>query len=140
MAGAGESLARSHDANMILELTILADTFGICRLAPDAPLPAWATGPFVSITRTPDELSVICLQAAVPPSLRCERNWRCLRINGPLDFALVGVLASLVAPLADAGISVFTVSTFDTDYLLVREHDRQKALEVLRDSGHRLRE
>jgi hypothetical protein len=118
-------------------LTTSPDTFAICRLEGDAAIPTWATsGSFFSITRTSDELSVVCLQSAVPDGIRCERDWRCLRVAGTLDFSLVGVLASLVQPLATAGISVIAVSTFDTDYLLVKQQDIQKAAEVLGRTGH----
>jgi hypothetical protein len=120
-------------------LSILPELFAVCRLAPDAPVPAWAAGPFVSITRTPDELSAVCPAASVPNDIRCERGWRCLRVAGPLDLAQVGVLASLVVPLAEAGGSVFVVSTFDTDYLLVREADLVAAVEALRRHGHLVR-
>src|SRR5437588_2385958 len=120
-----------------LTLVLLDDTFSVCRLAADAPVPGWVgAGPFVSITRTADELSVVCRQEAVPEGVRCERDWRCLRVAGILDFSLVGVLASLLGPLADAGTSIFVVSTFDTDYLLVKEQDLQRAVEVLRRVGH----
>ncbi len=120
-----------------LTLVPVEGDFAICRLHRDAPLPAWAFGGgFVSITRTDDELSVVCRQGAVPGGVRCERDWRCLRVAGTLDLSLVGVLASLVVPLADAGISVFAASTFDTDYLLVKEMDAIRAGEVLRCHGH----
>src|SRR5262249_11782378 len=111
--------------------------FAVCKLAADAALPSWADGgPFVSITRTSDELSVVCLQASVPDGVPCAPGWRCLQVAGPLDFALVGVLASLAVPLAAAGISIFVVSTFDTDYLLVRAENLERTIEVLRRSGH----
>jgi hypothetical protein len=120
-----------------LELSPLDGTFAVCRLAPDTPLPAWAGGgPLVSVTRTADELSVVCRQEAVPEGVRCERGWCCLRAAGTLDFTLVGVLASLLGPLAEAGLSVFVTSTFDTDYLLVKETDFPRAVEVLRRAGH----
>jgi hypothetical protein len=120
-----------------LLLSLLPGTFAVCRFYPDAPLPAWVTaGPFVSTTRTADELSVVCLQDVVPPGVRCERDWCCLRVAGPLDFALIGVLVSLAAPLAEAGVSVFAVSTFDTDYLLVRGPELPRAVEALRSAGH----
>jgi hypothetical protein len=120
-----------------LTLVPVEGDFAICRLPHDAPLPVWTFGgAFFSITRTADELSVVCRQEAVPAGVRCERDWRCLRVAGTLDLSLVGVLASLVAPLADAGISVFAVSTFDTDYLLVKELDAKRAAEVLRSKGH----
>jgi uncharacterized protein len=118
-------------------LTVVAGTYSVCRLGPDAPLPAWAAGgPLVSVTRTPDETSVVCPAAAVPAGVRCEGGWRCLRVAGPLDFGMVGVLAGLVGPLAAAGLSVFVVSTFDTDYLLVKEERFDAAVGVLRRSGH----
>ena len=121
-----------------LTLSVLPDTFAICRLAADAPLPAWARGDFVSITRTRDELSIVYAQANVPDGIGCEREWRALRVEGKLDFALTGVLASLSAPLADAGISIFAISTFDTDYVLVKMGDLENAIRVLREAGHQI--
>src|SRR5262245_54261443 len=115
-----------------LTLDLLDGTFTVCRLAPGDPLPAWARdGSFYSISRTADELSVVCRQEAVPEGIRCERGWRCLRVAGTLDFALVGVLASLLDPLARAGVSVFVVSTFDTDFLLVKEGTLGAAIDAL---------
>src|SRR5438094_762702 len=112
-----------------LQLTLLPCAYAVCRLPADANLPAWATfGPFVSLTRTPSELSVVCPQEVVPEGVRHEPGWRCLGIPGTLDFALVGILSSLVVPLAEAGVSVFAISTFDTDYLLIRESDLQRAI------------
>jgi hypothetical protein len=112
-------------------------TFAICRLGGEAPIPPWATaGPFFSITRTADELSIVCDQDAVPRGIRCERGWRCLRVAGAIPFSVVGVLASLTAHLAEAGISVFAVSTFDTDCLLVKEDVLGQAVDVLRQHGH----
>jgi hypothetical protein len=120
-----------------LRLVPLEGTFAVCRLAPDAPVPAWAVGgPFVSVTRTGEELSVVCRREAVPDGVRCERGWRSLRVAGQLDFSLVGGLSSLLGPLADAGVSVFVVSTFDTDYLLVKASDFERAVDVLRRAGH----
>jgi hypothetical protein len=120
-----------------LHLTPLPGTYAVCRLAPDEPLPEWATrGDFITITRTGGELSVVCPEGAVPEGVRREAGWRCLGVVGTLDFSLVGVLASLVVPLAEAGVSVFAVSTFDTDYLLVRETDLGRATIALRDAGH----
>ncbi|MBI5033843.1 MAG: ACT domain-containing protein [Chloroflexi bacterium] len=122
-----------------LSLSILPDTFAVCRLAPDAPIPSWVTnGDFVSITRTDDELSIVCRQSDVPNGIHCERDWRCLQVDGLLDFALTGILASLATPLAQAGISIFAISTFDTDYLLVKENNLEKAIAVLQNVGHRI--
>jgi len=90
----------------------------------------------MSLTRTAGELSLVYCEEAVPDGVRCEQGWRCLRVAGTLDFSLVGVLASLLGPLADAGLSVFVVSTFDTDYLLVKQTDFQRTVDVLRRAGH----
>ena len=111
-----------------MNLEILPDTFAICRLDAAAPIPAWARGDFISITRTRDELSIVCAQINVPRDVKCERAWRALRGIGVLDFALTGILASLATPLADAGISIFAISTFDTDYLLVKQNDFDHAI------------
>jgi uncharacterized protein len=120
-----------------LTLVALEDLLAVCHLAADAPLPAWAAaGSFASITRTPDELSIVCRRDGVPDGIPCEAGWRCLRVAGPLEFALVGVLASLLVPLADAGLPVFVVSTFDTDYLLVKEDRLDAAVDILRGAGH----
>lgn len=121
-------------------LPLLPDTFAICRIDGGATIPAWATGSgFVSITRTAEELSIVCLQSVVPDGIKCERDWRCFQLAGPIPFTMVGVLASLVQPLAEAGISVFAISTFDTDYLLVKAADLQRATDALRQHGVSLR-
>jgi hypothetical protein len=120
-----------------LTLIVVDDTFAICRLASDAPIPAWATASdFFSITRTAGELSIVCPQETVPEGVKCERGWRCLRVAGMMPFSVVGVLASLTAPLAEAEISLFAISTFDTDYLLVKAEDLESAVDVLRRPGH----
>jgi hypothetical protein len=120
-------------------LIALSGTFAVSRLPAEAPLPPWAAGdPFVSITRTTDELSIVCPEEAVPIGVDAEQGWRCLRVAGPLDLGLVGVLASLVGPLASAGIPVFVVSSFDTDYLLVKLGDYDQAVAELRRAGHRV--
>lgn len=122
-----------------LTILVLPDLFAVCRLAPDALIPSWAAAAsFFSITRTADELSIVCCQDAVPEGIKCEWGWRCLRVAGTIDFAVVGVLASLVMPLAEAGSSVFAISTFDTDYLLVKEADFDKAVAALQLSGHKV--
>lgn len=142
-----EELARKNLAAEITRLsmqprtlTLLPDTFAICRLDAGAAVPAWATtGNFFSITRTTEELSIVCLQSLVPDGVRCERDWRCFKLAGPIPFTAVGVLASLVQPLAEAGISLFAVSTFDTDYLLVKAADLQRAVAAFRQHGFSLR-
>jgi hypothetical protein len=122
-----------------LRLMPLAGRFAICRLAPHAPLPAWAgEGALSSVTRTPAELSIVCPAAQVPADVHATRDWRALAVQGPLDFSLVGVLASLVEPLARRRISVFCLSTFDTDYLLIPDADVASAGAVLQAAGHQL--
>lgn len=120
---------------MNFTLEFLPDSFAICRLDPDAPVPDWAKGDSVSITRTRDELTVVCRQNHVSDEVEAERGWRCLRIVGKLDFSLLGVIATLSTVLADAGISVFVMSTFDTDYRLVKEADVDRAVEALEKAG-----
>ena len=120
---------------MTRRLRVRTGALAVCRLAPDAVVPDWAAGPFVSVTRTPEELSVVCDEAGVPDGVRAERGWRALELEGPIDFNLTGVLAGLTVPLADAGISVFVISTFDTDWLLVREPQLPDALTALRQAG-----
>lgn len=117
-------------------LLVLDGLFAVCRLPADAAWPAWPSGEFVSVTRTADELSVVCREDAVPEGVRREDGWRCLRVAGTLDFSLVGVLAFLLVPLAEAGVSVFALSTFDTDYLLVKAEKLKAAVDVLRRDGH----
>ena len=121
-----------------LSLSVLPDVFAVCRLAPEMPVPAWATGALVSITHTAEELSIVCAQDQVPEAIQCERGWRCLKVAGPLAFSLIGVLAALAAPLAQAGVSLFAISTYDTDYLLVREADLERAIRVLSRAGHHI--
>lgn len=123
-----------------LNLVVVDGTFAICKLEADVPIPPWATAShFFSITRTAEELSIVIPQDAVPEVVGGERSWRCLRVTGTIPFSVVGVLASLTAPLAEAGISVFALSTFDTDYLLVKEADFEQALDVLQQAGHSIK-
>jgi hypothetical protein len=124
---------------MNLTLSVLPGRYAICRLRPADPVPSWAgAGDFVSVTRTGEELSIVCAETGVPAGVDCERGWRCLKVAGPLDLSLTGVLASLAGPLAEARLSVFAVSTFDTDYLLVKETHLPSVVDVLTRSGHRL--
>lgn len=122
-----------------LHLDLLPGRFAVCRLAPDAPIPAWAFAtdtPLWSITRTAHETSVVTEEAGVPPSVTsAETGWRALALRGPVPFATTGVLAGLTAPLAAAGVPVFALSTFDTDLLLVKHADLARALTALRAAG-----
>jgi hypothetical protein len=119
-----------------LTLRLLPGSLAVCRLSADAPAPSWAVGAVTSVTRTPEELSVVCAEEAVPPGVKTERGFHCLSVVGPLDFSATGILASLAAPLAHAGVSVFVVSTFDTDLLLVRQALFPQAVAALRAAGH----
>lgn len=118
-----------------MRLVPLAGTFAICRLPADAPLPAWvfhAGATLYSVTRTPDELSIVCDQDDVPPSIeRVERGWRAFQLQGPVPFDVVGVIARLSGALAALGMPVFVVSTYDTDLVLVRESDEERAIQAL---------
>jgi hypothetical protein len=106
-------------------LSLLPGRLAVCRLAPDAPLPAWAMhaeAALWSVTRTPRELSVVCDEDALPPSVeRAEIGWRAFALEGPIPFDEIGVLSGLVAPLAGASVPAFVLSTFDTDLVLVKD-------------------
>lgn len=106
-------------------LTLLPERFAVCRFAPDAPLPAWVfheSATVWSLTRTPRELSLVCPEDDLPPSVEtAERGWRAFEIEGPIPFGVTGVISGLTSPLAAAGIPVFVLSTYDTDLLLVQE-------------------
>jgi hypothetical protein len=123
-----------------LTLAVLPDRYAICRLEPKAEIPDWATrGDFVSCTRTPDELSIVCLEANVADGTQCERGWRMFRCEGPLDLSLPGIMASLAEPLADAGVPLFPMATHHTDYILIREPHLETAIRALTGYGHAVR-
>jgi hypothetical protein len=123
-----------------LQLLLLDERLAVCKLDRGDGLSSWATsGDFFSITRTHGELSVVCSEALVPEGVRAEKGWRALRVAGAMDFSVVGVLASLTVPLAGANIGIFAISTFDTDYLLVKEDDLAAAIEALVAYGHVVR-
>ena len=104
-----------------LTLSVLPGRFAICRLAPQSLIPDWATqGNFFALVRTDEELSIVCGEELAPAGVQMEGDWRVLKVEGPLDFSLTGILAELAGTLADADLSVFAVSTYDTDYLLVK--------------------
>ena len=118
----------------MFDLELLSGNYVICRLNPAEPVPEWPGGELLSVTRTPDELTIICREDNVPDEVQSEPGWRCLRVAGKLDFSLVGVIAKITTVLADAGVSVFVISTFDTDYFLVREMDLERALQALAEA------
>jgi len=120
-----------------LSLTVLHDLFAVCKLRADECVPSWAlSSSFCSLTRTPDELSIVCAQELVPERVQAVRGWKSLKVEGKLDFTLVGILSSLTSSLASAGISIFALSTYDTDYLFVRESDLDRGVAALRKAGH----
>jgi uncharacterized protein len=124
----------------LLTLTVFSDRYTICRLPPDSAVPAWAEGgAFVSITRTRDELSIVCLESNVPADVVQAGEWRLLKCEGPLHFTLTGIVASLAEPLAQAHVAIFPIATHDTDYLLVKEPALNDAVEVLTAYGHAVR-
>jgi uncharacterized protein len=115
------------------KLTLLPDLLVICRLHNDftlSELPRQESG-FYSVTRTADEVSLVCREESIPAGFPLEKDFRLIKVEGPLDFSLTGVLASLLKPLADAAIPVFTISTYDTDYILVRDSQLEEALRAL---------
>ncbi|MCK5430181.1 MAG: ACT domain-containing protein, partial [Anaerolineales bacterium] len=106
-----------------MNIHILPGLFAVCRLPAQAPSPEWAqSDELLAFTRTRDEFSIVCAEEQIPANVTAERGWRILKVVGPLDFSLVGVLASLAVPLADAGVSIFALSTYDTDYILVKDY------------------
>ena len=126
-------------SNKKLSFSVLPDKLAVCRLEPKDILPDLsAASSFVSITRTQDELSVVCAENDLGPEVQCEKGWRCIKVHGPFDFSETGILSSAVHPLAEAAVPVFAISTFDTDYLLVKAIDLKAALKVLADEGHKV--
>lgn len=123
--------------NRELELTLLPDMFAVARFDPNADIPDWAsTESFISITRTQDELSIVSRERLIPPRVQAQRGFRCLQVMGPLEFSEVGILASLAQPLAEAGVSVFVISTYDTDFLFIPSDKLEVGLSVLSEAGN----
>ena len=121
----------------MLTLTLLEERLAVCRLDDAAEVPRWATeASLFSVTRTADELSVVCPERFVPDGVRCEKGWRVFKLEGPFEFSEVGILSAVAAPLAEAGVGIFAVSTFDTDYVLVKEERLDLAAAALRGRGH----
>lgn len=122
-----------------LTLILLPETYAVCRLAPDAPIPPLPlSASLVAMTLTHEELSLVVPEDSAPAGARIEGNWRALRVEGALDFALTGILASLATPLANAGVSIFAISTYDTDYLLIPAASLAAAQDALRAAGHHI--
>ncbi|MGI8778619.1 MAG: ACT domain-containing protein [Solirubrobacteraceae bacterium] len=132
----------AQDAQPAVTLRVLGGELAVSRLPADAPWPELLTdtaGGLLSITRTAEELSIVCSASNAPPGATVERGWRALMVRGPLDFGLTGILASLAQPLAAAGIPIFAISTYDTDYVLVRGAALDAAVESLTGAGHHVR-
>jgi hypothetical protein len=123
------------------QLTSFEERFAVCRIPPECPIPAWASsGSWWSLSGSPNELSVVCEERLVPEGVVRSGPWRVLRIEGPLDHAMVGVLVAVVSPLAAAQVPIFAISTYDTDYVLVPESRLGQACRALVDAGHQVAE
>jgi len=122
-----------------LRFSQIPGRFAVCQLPANAPPPDWAIkGAFTSLTRTADELSIVCPADNVPEGHMPTTPWVCLKIEGPFSFSEVRVLSSFIGPLAEKGVPIFAISTFDTDYVLVGEGYVEAALRALADAGHKL--
>jgi hypothetical protein len=121
-----------------LKFCQLPGPYAIVRLAPDAAIPAWASGEFTSITRTAAELSIVCPHSSIPPDIDPGLPWMCLKLEGPFPFSMTGVLLSFIEPLSSNGVPIFAISTYDTDYVLVQEEFARAALNALQAGRHEL--
>jgi uncharacterized protein len=120
-----------------LKFRILEERLAVCRLAPTESIPTWASsGKFFCVMRTHDELSIVCLEGAVPEGPLAERGWATLQLEGPFPFSMTGVLSSFLQPLAEARIPIFAISTFDTDYVLIHRENVELAVAALGAAGH----
>lgn len=121
-----------------LTLEVLSDTLGICKIDTKQVIPPWAYQGWFSITRTKEELSIVCSEKNIPEAVLCERGWKAFKVQGTLDFGLVGILAKLTTALAEAGLGIFAISTYNTDYILVKAKDFDCAVNTLRNDGHKI--
>jgi uncharacterized protein len=122
-----------------LNLSLLEGRFVVVQLEPKSPVPAWALEEeFFTVTRTSEELSIVCLESNVPTNsnVRLERDWACLKLQGPFEFSLTGILLSVLEPLAQVNVGIFALSTFNTDYVLVKSEHLEKAILALEGAGH----
>ena len=120
-----------------LQLYVLSDRLAVCKLSPITPFPEWAkSDDLLAFVRTKNELSIVCSEGFVPLKIKSEPGWRALQVKAELDFSMVGLLAALTGILAQAGVSVFTISTYDTDYILVKDNELPTALAALTQSGY----
>ncbi|MBY2478332.1 ACT domain-containing protein [Clostridioides difficile] len=120
-----------------MKLKLFAEEYAVCRLNNDSKIPTWIdTKNFYSITKTEDELSIVCSNNNIPSDVKSEKEWRILKILGPLDFSLIGILSKLSGLLAENKISIFAISTYDTDYILIKEKDIKNACKILNCNGY----
>lgn len=120
-----------------ISLKMLDGRYAIGRLAAHDALPAWADGTgFVSISRTEEELSIVCREERMPQDVRCDRDWVCFQFLGPFAFDQTGIALSVIRPLSEGGVGIFLVSTFDTDYLLIKQPLLERARCLLLEAGH----
>jgi uncharacterized protein len=133
------TISGRHHPDPSLQFRQLPHLYAIVRLDPNCPAPDWARNAvFTSITRTADELSIVCPLTNLPPDVQSQLRWICLKLEGPFPFSQTGVLLSFIAPLSNNRIPIFAVSTFDTDYVLVPEEFSERALRELSKAGHEL--
>jgi len=130
------------EKRMLKEKLVLKASNGIyavCRFDSSQPIPDWAKdSEFYSITRTFEELSIVCSQESISDDVKCEKDWRMLKVEGPLDFSLIGILSSISTVLAHSKISIFVISTFNTDYILVKNKDFDNAISALSYEGYEI--
>lgn len=127
----------SRQSERIITLRVVPGLYGIARLARDASIPSWASGPgFSAGVRADDELTLVCLQERIPNDVECVLHWRCLRSVGPFAFNASGIVLAIIAPLSAQGIGIFVVCTFDGEHVLVAEQNWATSLKCLRDAGH----
>jgi hypothetical protein len=121
------------------DLHLLSGRMAICRLGADEGLPPWAESSVLSsVTHTQAETTVVCREEHVPAGVTCNKGWRCLKIGGVLDFSETGILSSLTVSLAEESISVYALSTYSTDLILIKENDLSRAVHALLGAGHRV--
>jgi hypothetical protein len=139
MTGASQEDNRPSRSRYRLKFRWLSGFYAIVRFGSYAPIPAWAiNGDFTSITRTADELSIVCHAENIPKEIPSTPRWICLKLDGPFPFSQTGVLLSFIAPLSNNGIPIFAISTYDTDYVFVQEQFQDATLTALQSAGHEL--
>jgi hypothetical protein len=121
-------------------IELIDGDYAVCKLPPTDPIPHWANTPFCVFLRSTDELAVLCEQKLIPSGVQCEAGWKLLKLRGPFEFTAVGVLASILDPLAKSNISILSYSAFDTDYVLVKREQLPRTCLVLEQAGHTVEE